>query len=101
MVYQIVQQVITDTSNRRVSAAGKPHPLTPSPQGEGERTQKKQITGGGEKTPKKRTRKKKDESVKEGDVCPKCGKGHIIKGKTAYGCSEWKNGCDWRQPFGE
>ena len=106
MVYQIVQQVITDTSNRRVSAAGKPHPLTPSPQGEGERAQKKrvagsgqQVAGSGEKTSKKRTRKKKEESVKEGDVCPKCGKGHVIKGKTAYGCSEWKNGCDWRQPF--
>lgn len=25
-----------------------------------------------------------------GTPCPLCGKGHIIKGKTAYGCSEWK-----------
>jgi len=28
-----------------------------------------------------------------GTVCPLCHKGHIIKGNTAYGCSEWKNGC--------
>ncbi len=28
-------------------------------------------------------------------VCPKCKKGHIIKGKTAYGCSAYKNGCDF------
>lgn len=28
-----------------------------------------------------------------GTVCPLCQKGHIIKGNTAYGCSEWKNGC--------
>lgn len=34
-----------------------------------------------------------------GTVCPKCGKGHVIKGRTAYGCSEWRNGCDWRKPF--
>ena len=34
-----------------------------------------------------------------GQPCPLCGKGHIIKGKTAYGCSEWKSGCTWRQPF--
>lgn len=34
-----------------------------------------------------------------GKVCPLCGKGHIIKGRTAYGCSEWKSGCVWRQPF--
>mgnify|MGYP002598237088 FL=1 len=36
----------------------------------------------------------------EGQVCPLCGKGTIIKGKTAYGCSEWKNGCAFRQAFG-
>ena len=28
-----------------------------------------------------------------GQLCPLCGKGTIIKGKTAYGCSEWRNGC--------
>jgi len=32
----------------------------------------------------------------EGSVCPKCGKGIMLKGNTAYGCSEWKNGCDYR-----
>ena len=37
--------------------------------------------------------------VFEGQPCPLCGKGHIIKGKTAYGCSEWKNGCTFRQTF--
>ncbi|MHA7057215.1 type IA DNA topoisomerase [Aquimarina sp. M1] len=31
--------------------------------------------------------------------CPKCKKGHILKGKTAYGCSEYKNGCDFRCTF--
>ncbi|MDD2286248.1 MAG: DNA topoisomerase 3 [Paludibacter sp.] len=34
-----------------------------------------------------------------GTVCPLCRKGHILKGNTAYGCSEWKNGCGFRQPF--
>lgn len=32
-------------------------------------------------------------------VCPKCSKGAILKGKTAYGCSEWKNGCDFKIMF--
>jgi len=32
-----------------------------------------------------------------GTVCPICGKGKIIKGKTAYGCSEWKSGCTFRK----
>lgn len=34
-----------------------------------------------------------------GTVCPVCGKGTVIKGKTAYGCSEWKAGCGFRKPF--
>jgi DNA topoisomerase-3 len=34
-----------------------------------------------------------------GQPCPLCGRGHIVKGKTAYGCSEWKSGCTWRKPF--
>ena len=34
-----------------------------------------------------------------GQPCPLCGKGHIIKGNTAYGCSEWRNGCAYRKPF--
>jgi DNA topoisomerase-3 len=34
-----------------------------------------------------------------GKACPICGKGIIIKGKTAYGCSDWKNGCTFRQGF--
>lgn len=31
--------------------------------------------------------------------CPKCSNGYILKGKTAYGCSEFKNGCDFRCSF--
>ncbi len=31
--------------------------------------------------------------------CPVCHTGHIIKGKTAYGCSRWKEGCGYRRPF--
>ena len=41
----------------------------------------------------------KKPTIKEGARCPKCGKGVIIKGRTAYGCSLWREGCDWRQPF--
>ena len=35
-----------------------------------------------------------------GDMtCPKCGKGKVLKGKSSYGCSQWKEGCDMRLPF--
>lgn len=34
-------------------------------------------------------------------VCPLCKKGAILRGKTAYGCSEWKSGCVFRISFDE
>jgi DNA topoisomerase-3 len=32
-------------------------------------------------------------------LCPKCKTGNILKGGAAYGCSNWKNGCNFRIPF--
>lgn len=32
-------------------------------------------------------------------VCPLCKKGKILKGKSAFGCSDWKSGCTFRLPF--
>lgn len=31
--------------------------------------------------------------------CPKCKSGSVLKGKTAFGCSSFKNGCDFKIPF--
>lgn len=32
-------------------------------------------------------------------TCPKCKKGTVMRGKTAYGCSAYKDGCDFRFSF--
>ena len=45
--------------------------------------------------------KKSPLKIQEKLICPKCGKGDIIKGKTAYGCSDWKKGCDFKILFTE
>jgi DNA topoisomerase-3 len=29
------------------------------------------------------------------EVCPKCEQGKVIRGKRAWGCSRWREGCDW------
>ena len=34
-----------------------------------------------------------------GQICPVCKKGTILKGNTAYGCSRWNEGCNFRQAF--
>ena len=49
----------------------------------------------------KKTPTKKPKSKKEvvGKTCPKCKKGTILKGSSAFGCSEYKNKCDLKIPF--
>ncbi len=42
---------------------------------------------------------KKETPKKDTILCPKCKKGTVIKGKTAYGCSAYKEGCDFRFSF--
>jgi DNA topoisomerase III len=32
-------------------------------------------------------------------TCPKCGSGEFLTGKTAWGCSRWKEGCKFTIPF--
>jgi DNA topoisomerase-3 len=32
-------------------------------------------------------------------ICPKCNKGTMLKGKTAFGCSEYKNSCTFKVMF--
>ena len=101
MVTDIVYTVLRDNSNRRVTVMPE-EPKAPAakPAAREKKTEKKTTA-----------RKKKDapspapaNSLPEGDAivgqpCPLCGKGTILKGKTAYGCSEWKNGCTFRKPF--
>ena len=44
-------------------------------------------------------KKAKTKPIKMGDICPKCKTGKILKGKTAFGCSNYKVGCDYRVGF--
>ncbi|WMX16296.1 DNA topoisomerase 3 [Aureispira sp. CCB-E] len=43
----------------------------------------------------------KNTSQSDAILCPKCGKGTVLKGQKAYGCSDWKAGCDFRFEFEE
>nr|MCR5014887.1 DNA topoisomerase 3 [Bacteroidales bacterium] len=88
MVTEIVTKVMLDTSNRRVTVTSSEKPKKPAAKKTASpKTKKVKVTQSAEP----------DDIV--GQPCPLCGKGHVIKGKTAYGCSEWKNGCGWRKAF--
>ena len=99
MVTEIVATVMMDNSNRRVAAAAveeKPEKTAP----------KKSSTTKAKKAKTTKTTQSEPNSNSNpeaiiGQVCPLCGKGHIIKGKTAFGCSEWRSGCGWRQSLAE
>ena len=56
-------------------------------------------------TKKKRTTKNTNKKTSADDIvgkpCPLCATGTIIKGKAAYGCSRWKEGCTYRVPFAD
>jgi DNA topoisomerase-3 len=34
--------------------------------------------------------------TREGDSCPACGQGRVIRGRAALGCSRWREGCSYR-----
>lgn len=96
MVGQIVHSVLSDNTNRRVS-------ILPEESVE-KKTEKskKENRSTKEKAPRKPRIKKTDSTIDtpvEGTPCPLCQKGHIIKGNTAFGCSEWRSGCTYRHPF--
>ena len=102
MVCQIVNQVMLDNSNRRVTAtvveekpkkAASKKAAVPKPK-KASSASASSASASGVPTS---TETQPDALV--GQPCPLCGKGHIIKGKAAYGCSEWRNGCTYRKPF--
>ncbi len=45
--------------------------------------------------------KKSPKKIPDTIVCPKCKSGTIIKGKTAYGCANYKNNCDYKFLFSD
>jgi DNA topoisomerase-3 len=88
LIGQIVINVLSDNSARRIVVEDEK-------KADGKKGAK--AAADGEAKPRK-PRRKPIKSLEE-IVCPKCGKGHILRGKTAYGCSRYAEGCDLRLSF--
>lgn len=80
MVNQIVLNVLSDQTGRSITIEQKAEPEKAEPN---------------KKTKKERKSRKKTAKP----ICPLCKKGSILRGKTAYGCSEYKNGCTFRLDY--
>ena len=96
-IAEIVRDVLSDTTNRRVTVLS-------------EQDLKKKMAPKAQTAPKPAPAAPKAPAAPQpapqnaadplvGQKCPLCGEGHIIKGKAAYGCSRWKEGCTWRKAF--
>ena len=106
MVTDIINTVRNDHSNRQVAVTTeedlkkKKSPKATSENAPaGFQPKKKPVA---KKSAKKTTEQVKAEHNPDeiiGMPCLVCHEGHIIKGKTAYGCSRWKEGCTYRLPF--
>ena len=94
MVHQVVINVLSDQTGRTITIE---QAAPEKPQAEKEPK--------GKKTRKPRAKKEKTAGQPESTtvpakpVCPICKKGSILRGKTAYGCSEYKDGCTFRMDY--
>ena len=122
MVSEIVMSVLSDNTNRRITIQDAVAAKAGEKEKKEPKKRERKPSTPKEKKPKaeKKTNEVKTDSpgspapmataastpsatgggdASVGQLCPLCGKGTIIKGKTAYGCSEWRNGCTFRKSF--
>ena len=91
MVGEIVIHVLSDNSGRITAT----EPTAAPPQ------KKASASSKTAKPRKKKTTPTENKEQPENRLlCPVCHAGQVIQGKTAYGCSRWKEGCTFRLPFG-
>lgn len=107
-VTEIVYDVLRDNSNRRVTittdedlkkAKKKKTAAPKKAAAKSAATSSTASTKNAAASPQPATSESSADDSIIGTTCPVCGKGTIIKGKTAYGCSNWKNGCTYRVVF--
>ena len=94
LVQQVVLNVFADQSGRTITieqpTAGPAPKRSKALSKAAPSTQKSET-----ETAQKPKRTKKEAAPR----CPRCGKGTLLRGKTAYGCSEYKSGCTFRLDY--
>lgn len=112
MVSELVHTVLCDNTNRRLQQAPPPAG-NPSSDKASSRIASSEKSSSEKASSEKASSEKASSSSEEsngevkakrkiiraGSKCPECGEGKVIKGHTAYGCSRWREGCNWRKPF--
>lgn len=101
MVSELVHTVLCDNTNRRLQQAPPPE-NTPSRNASAGKSSSEKVSSEKPSSSSEESNgevKAKRKIIRAGSKCPECGEGKVIKGHTAYGCSRWREGCNWRKPF--
>ena len=101
MVNEVVINVLSDQTRRTITIEDTSKVAKETPKDEPKEKKEKKP-----RKPRAKKEKEKAEATPELElpstdkpVCPICHKGSILRGKTAYGCSEYKNGCTFRLDY--
>ena len=101
MVNEVVINVLSDQTRRTITIEDTSKAAKETPKDEPKEKKEKKP-----RKPRAKKEKEKAEATPELElpstdkpVCPICHKGSILRGKTAYGCSEYKNGCTFRLDY--
>ena len=81
MVDELVYEVRSNSSKKRISSNTSV------------------ISSAVENSTRSKTKKSTKSKTVAGKTCPKCKTGKLLKGSSAYGCSEYKNNCSFKIPF--
>ena len=81
MVDELVYEVRSNSSKKRISSNTSI------------------ISSAVENSTRSKTKKSTKSKTVAGKTCPKCKTGKLLKGSSAYGCSEYKNNCSFKIPF--
>ena len=101
LVHQVVYNVLSDQSGRAITI--EQPAAEPAKQVRKTRSKSPSETATTSSTKPKRTKKAEAAaSPTSNDAvprCPLCGQGTLLRGKSAYGCSAYKNGCTFRLDY--
>ena len=96
MVTQIVNHVRNDSVNRSITIQDTEKIET----NKAKKTDTKKKSKNANPAKKEIKNQRLESKINE-IICPICKQGKILKGKSAYGCSNWKNGCTFRINFSD
>ena len=101
LVHQVVYNVLSDQSGRAITI--EQPAAEPAKQVRKTRSKSPSESSTTSSTKPKRTKKAEAAaSPTSNDAvprCPLCGQGTLLRGKSAYGCSAYKNGCTFRLDY--